>query len=147
MALVMPITKTRPVSVSPKLVEGVLGNGHLAKSPEVSVTTISSQENFLEDEKEYCTQGLSALPIVVSRAKGAHLWSTDGKKYIDFMSAFAVVNQGHCHPHIVSAMIEQCQRCTLTSRAFYNDQNSVLCKRLCKVGVPASLFLSSSNFV
>jgi acetylornithine/succinyldiaminopimelate/putrescine aminotransferase len=112
----------------------VNGNG-VAKEALVEVTAIDPSEGFIEDEREYCPQGLNSLPIVVSRAKGAHLWSVDGRRYVDFMSAFAVTNQGHCHPRIIAALIEQAQKCTLTSKAFFNDQNSVLCKKLCKVSV------------
>lgn len=61
------------------------------------------------------------LPVVLSRGKGVHLWDVDGKKYLDFLSAYSAVNQGHCHPRIISALVEQANHLTLTSRAFYND--------------------------
>lgn len=62
------------------------------------------------------------LPVVLSRGKGVHLWDVDGKRYVDFMSAYSAVNQGHCHPDIVAAMVDQASKLTLTSRAFYTDQ-------------------------
>jgi len=65
------------------------------------------------------------LPVVLSRGKGPFLWDVDGKQYYDFLSAYSAVNQGHCHPKIVNALIEQAQVLTLTSRAFYNDSLGV----------------------
>ena len=60
-------------------------------------------------------------PIVWERAKGMNVWDVEGKKYYDFLSAYSAVNQGHCHPKIISALKEQAEKLTLTSRAFYND--------------------------
>ena len=62
------------------------------------------------------------LPVVLSRGKGVHVWDVDGKRYFDFLSGYSAVNQGHCHPKIVQAMIAQAQVLTMTSRAFYNDK-------------------------
>ncbi|MFD2602724.1 ornithine--oxo-acid transaminase [Flavobacterium suzhouense] len=62
------------------------------------------------------------LPVVLSRGEGVNVWDAEGKKYYDFLSAYSAVNQGHCHPRIVNAMISQAKTLTLTSRAFYNDQ-------------------------
>jgi ornithine--oxo-acid transaminase len=59
--------------------------------------------------------------VVLERGEGVHVWDVDGKKYYDFLSAYSAVNQGHCHPKIIGAMIEQTKKLTLTSRAFYND--------------------------
>ena len=61
------------------------------------------------------------LEVVLERGEGVHVWDVDGKKYYDFLSAYSAVNQGHCHPKIIGAMIEQTKKLTLTSRAFYND--------------------------
>ena len=65
------------------------------------------------------------LPVVLSRGEGVYVWDVEGKKYYDFLSAYSAVNQGHCHPKIVGAMVEQAQTLTLTSRAFYNDKLGV----------------------
>jgi ornithine--oxo-acid transaminase len=62
------------------------------------------------------------LPVVLSRGEGVFLWDTAGRRYYDFLSAYSAVNQGHCHPRIVFALLDQAQRLTLTSRAFYNDR-------------------------
>src|SRR5690606_16130844 len=62
------------------------------------------------------------LPVVLDRGLGVHVWDVEGKKYLDFLSAYSAVNQGHCHPKIVESLINQAQTLALTSRAFYNDQ-------------------------
>jgi ornithine--oxo-acid transaminase len=73
-------------------------------------------------ENNYGAHNYHPLPVVLSRGKGIYVWDVEGKKYYDFLSAYSAVNQGHCHPKIVDAMIEQAQTLTLTSRAFYNDK-------------------------
>jgi ornithine--oxo-acid transaminase len=65
------------------------------------------------------------LPVVLNKGEGVFVWDVEGKKYYDFLSAYSAVNQGHCHPKIVGAMIDQAQTLTLTSRAFYNDKLGV----------------------
>ncbi|MCL4137159.1 UNVERIFIED_CONTAM: hypothetical protein GTU68_064315 [Idotea baltica] len=62
------------------------------------------------------------MPVVLSRGKGVHVWDVEGKRYFDFLSAYSAVNQGHCHPRIISALQKQAGNLTLTSRAFHNDQ-------------------------
>lgn len=62
------------------------------------------------------------IPVVLERGEGVHVWDVDGKRYLDCLSAYSAVNQGHCHPHIVKAMVDQAQKLTLTSRAFHNDK-------------------------
>jgi ornithine--oxo-acid transaminase len=73
-------------------------------------------------EDKFGAHNYHPLPVVLSRGEGVYLWDIEGKKYYDFLSAYSAVNQGHCHPKIVSAMIHQAQTLTLTSRAFYNDK-------------------------
>ena len=79
-------------------------------------------EALIANENQYGAHNYHPLPVVLERGEGVHVWDVDGKKYYDFLSAYSAVNQGHCHPKIVSAMIKQAQTLTLTSRAFYNDQ-------------------------
>ncbi|RMG75625.1 MAG: ornithine--oxo-acid transaminase [Bacteroidetes bacterium] len=81
---------------------------------------ISSQE-AMQLENRYGAHNYHPLPVVLSRGEGVYLWDPEGKQYFDFLSAYSAVNQGHCHPHILSALNEQAQQLTLTSRAFYND--------------------------
>ena len=76
-------------------------------------------------EDKYGAHNYHPLPVVLSRGEGVYVWDVEGKKYYDFLSAYSAVNQGHCHPKIIGAMIEQAQTLTLTSRAFYNDKLGV----------------------
>ena len=76
---------------------------------------------YLELEEKYGAHNYHPLPVVLSKGEGVFLWDVDGKKYYDFLSGYSAVNQGHCHPVIVKAFIEQAQKLTLTSRAFHND--------------------------
>ena len=73
----------------------------------------------------------SPLPIVAARAEGVWLWDVDGRKYLDCISAYSSLNQGHRHPRIVAALIEQAGRLTLTSRAVHNDQMGPFLAQLC----------------
>ncbi len=72
-------------------------------------------------EEKYGAHNYHPLPVVLERGKGVFVWDTDGKRYYDFLSAYSAVNQGHCHPRIIEAMVEQASILTLTSRAFYNN--------------------------
>ncbi|HBK83514.1 MAG TPA: ornithine--oxo-acid transaminase [Flavobacterium sp.] len=73
-------------------------------------------------ENQYGAHNYHPLPVVLSKGEGVFVWDVDGKKYYDFLSAYSAVNQGHCHPKIINALINQAQTLTLTSRAFYNDK-------------------------
>ncbi len=84
-------------------------------------TVLSAQEAIALEEK-YNAHNYHPLPVVLTRGEGVHLWDVEGKRYYDFLSAYSAVNQGHCHPRIINALIEQAQKLTLTSRAFYNDK-------------------------
>jgi ornithine--oxo-acid transaminase len=75
----------------------------------------------IELEDKYGAHNYHPLPVVLAKGEGALVWDVEGKQYFDFLSAYSAVNQGHCHPKIVGAMIEQAQMLTLTSRAFYNN--------------------------
>jgi len=85
-------------------------------------TTNVHAEDFIIQESNYGAHNYHPLPVVLSRGKGVHVWDVEGKKYYDFLSAYSAVNQGHCHPRITKALVEQAANLTLTSRAFYNDQ-------------------------
>jgi len=81
---------------------------------------LTSQE-AMELENMYGAHNYHPLPVVLNKGEGVYVWDVEGKKYYDFLSAYSAVNQGHCHPKIVAAMVNQAQTLTLTSRAFYND--------------------------
>lgn len=78
-------------------------------------------ENYIELEDKYGAHNYHPLPVVLAKGDGVFVWDVEEKKYFDFLSAYSAVNQGHCHPKIVEALISQAQELTLTSRAFYND--------------------------
>lgn len=84
-------------------------------------TTLSSTE-LMQLENRYGAHNYHPLPVVLSKGRGVYVWDAEGKRYYDFLSAYSAVNQGHCHPRIVNALVEQARELTLTSRAFYNDQ-------------------------
>ena len=80
-----------------------------------------TSKEAIELENKHGAHNYHPLPVVISRGEGVYVWDAEDKKYYDFLSAYSAVNQGHCHPKIVSAMVKQAQTLTLTSRAFYND--------------------------
>lgn len=88
----------------------------------VQASLSPSSEEMIAKENKYGAHNYHPLPVVLKRGEGVHVWDLEDKKYFDFLSAYSAVNQGHCHPKIVDAMIQQAQTLTLTSRAFYNDQ-------------------------
>ncbi len=83
--------------------------------------TITSSSQAIKLEDKYGAHNYHPLPVVLARGEGVFLWDVEGKKYFDFLSAYSAVNQGHCHPRIKEALVEQAGTLTLTSRAFYND--------------------------
>ncbi|MEY3236640.1 MAG: hypothetical protein RI883_741 [Bacteroidota bacterium] len=85
-----------------------------------TLTTMTSDQ-LIQLEDKYGAHNYHPLPVVLSRGEGVYVWDTEGKRYFDFLSAYSAVNQGHCHPKIIQALIDQAQTLTLTSRAFYND--------------------------
>ena len=75
----------------------------------------------IELEEKYGAHNYHPIPVVLHRGEGVYVWDVDGNRYYDFLSAYSAVNQGHCHPRIVQAMVDQASKLTLTSRAFHND--------------------------
>ncbi|MEN9440967.1 MAG: hypothetical protein RLZ33_1044 [Bacteroidota bacterium] len=86
-----------------------------------ATTTALSSEQLMQLEDKYGAHNYHPLPVVLAKGEGVYVWDVEGKRYYDFLSAYSAVNQGHCHPAIIGAMIEQAQTLTLTSRAFFND--------------------------
>lgn len=81
----------------------------------------SLSDKAIEIENEFGAHNYHPLPVVLNRGEGVHVWDVEGKKYYDFLSAYSAVNQGHCHPKIIKALVDQSSKLTLTSRAFHND--------------------------
>jgi ornithine--oxo-acid transaminase len=83
---------------------------------------LSDKTNYyLQLEENFGAHNYHPLPVVLEKGKGVFVWDVDGKKYYDFLSGYSALNQGHCHPRIINVLIEQAQKLTLTSRAFYNN--------------------------
>lgn len=78
-------------------------------------------KTLIELESAHGAHNYHPIPVVISRGEGVHVWDVEGNQYLDFLSAYSAVNQGHCHPRILKTMIDQGGKLTLTSRAFYND--------------------------
>lgn len=97
----------------------------------MSVLESTKSEEIIALENKYGAHNYHPLPVVLSKGDGVFVWDVEGKKYYDFLAAYSAVNQGHCHPKIVGAMMAQAQTLTLTSRAFYNDQLGPYEKYLC----------------
>jgi ornithine--oxo-acid transaminase len=87
--------------------------------------------DFIAMEARFGAQNYQPLGVILSRGEGVWLWDTQGNRYLDCLSAYSAVNQGHCHPKILAAMVEQAGRLTLTSRAFRNDQLAPFYEELC----------------
>jgi ornithine--oxo-acid transaminase len=90
-------------------------------------------KQYIAIEDKYGAHNYHPLDVVIDKAKGIWVWDVEGRKYIDFLSAYSAVNQGHNHPRIIKALIAQARRLTLTSRAFRNDQWPMLAKELCRM--------------
>lgn len=94
---------------------------HPTGTPDPSQYHAASTEEAIHSEHTYAAHNYHPLPIVFARASGTSVWDPEGKHYLDFLSAYSAVNQGHCHPELVKALTEQASRLTLSSRAFHND--------------------------
>lgn len=92
-----------------------------------------NHRTYIELEEEYGAHNYRPLDVVLSRGEGVWVWDVEGNRYLDCLAAYSAVNQGHCHPKIRQAMVEQAQKLTLTSRAFRNDQLGFLYKDLCEL--------------
>ncbi len=103
----------------------------------MSTTTLSDTplktEDYIALEERWGAHNYHPLDVVVQRAEGVWVWDVEGNKYLDFLAAYSAVNQGHCHPRILAALLEQARSVTLTSRAFRNDQLGLFYKELCEL--------------
>jgi ornithine--oxo-acid transaminase len=105
------------------------GRSAITRAKELDVNT----QEYIELERQYGARNYQPLDVVLTRGEGIWVWDVEGHKYLDFLSAYSAVNQGHCHPRIAAVMREQIDKLTLTSRAFRNDQLGLLYKELCEL--------------
>lgn len=106
--------------------------------------TISRSQEAISLEEKFGAHNYHPLPVVLSKGEGVFLWDVEGKRYYDFLSAYSAVNQGHCHPRIICALISQAKELTLTSRAFHNDKLGEAEKFVCETfGYQKALFMNS----
>src|ERR1700686_324322 len=92
-----------------------------------------AMDDFIAREARFGTYNYEPIGVVLSRGQGVFVWDTQGNRYLDCLSAYSAVNQGHCHPKILAAMVEQAGRLTLTSRAFHNDQLALFYEEIAKL--------------
>ena len=97
-----------------------------------AITPVSSlTQRLIATESQFGAKNYKPLDVVLTRGQGVYVWDVEGNRYLDCLSAYSAVNQGHCHPRILAAMTEQASRLTLTSRAFRNDQLAAFYEELC----------------
>ncbi len=96
-----------------------------------TVVDAATTEDYLAQADRWSARNYAPLPVVIARGEGVWVWDVEGNKYLDCLSAYSAVNQGHCNPRIIAALVEQAERCTLTSRAFQNDKMGPFLEQLC----------------
>ncbi|HOO91596.1 MAG TPA: aminotransferase class III-fold pyridoxal phosphate-dependent enzyme, partial [Syntrophales bacterium] len=90
-------------------------------------------EGYVQEAAKWGASNYHPLDIVIERGVGCWVWDVDGNKYLDMLAAYSAVNQGHCHPKIISTLVNQANKVTLTSRAFQNDKMGPFLKKLCQL--------------
>ncbi len=107
-------------------------------------TSQFTSQKAIDLEHTYGAHNYHPLPVVLSKGEGVFLWDVEGNKYYDFLSAYSAVNQGHCHPRIISALVKQAENLTLTSRAFHSDQLGIAEEYVCEYfGYDRALFMNT----
>lgn len=96
-----------------------------------TATSVSPTQSLIDQSERWSAHNYHPIEVVIERGEGAWVWDVEGNRYLDCLSAYSAVNQGHCHPRIVAALQQQASRLTLTSRAFYNDQMGPFLEQLC----------------
>jgi ornithine--oxo-acid transaminase len=98
-------------------------------------TTIrqSVTQSYIDLENEFGAQNYKPLDVVLARGQGVWVWDVEGNKYLDMLASYSALNQGHCHPRILNALIEQAKKLTLVSRAFRTDQLGAFYKEICEM--------------
>ncbi|MCY4779818.1 ornithine--oxo-acid transaminase [Sphingobacterium sp. UT-1RO-CII-1] len=108
------------------------------------MTTSTKSNMYIAKEEKYGAHNYHPLPVVLERGQGVHVWDVEGKKYLDFLSAYSAVNQGHCHPRIIETLKKQAEKLTLTSRAFYSDKLGDFEEYICTLfGYDKALLMNS----
>ncbi len=101
-------------------------------------------QSYIDLETKYGADNYHPLDVVITKGQGAWVWDVEGNKYLDCLSAYSALNQGHCHPRILQAMVDQARNVTLTSRAFHNDQLGKFYEKVCQIsGLPKVLPMNS----
>ena len=94
---------------------------------------MTTTAQYLDEAERFGANNYHPLPVVLERGEGVYVWDVEGRRYLDMLSAYSALNQGHRHPRIVRALVEQAERLTLTSRAFHNDRLGPFLSRLCQL--------------
>jgi ornithine--oxo-acid transaminase len=102
------------------------------------------RDQLIEHEAQFCAQNYAPLPVVLTRGAGCYLWDTEGRRYLDMMSAYSAVSHGHCHPRLVQALTLQAQQLAIVSRAFYTEKLAPFLQRACELtGMDRALPMNS----
>jgi ornithine--oxo-acid transaminase len=115
------------------------------KEIEMSVNTKMKSSEYIELEEKLGAHNYHPLDVVIEKGKGVWVWDVDGKKYMDCLSSYSAVNQGHCHPKLIKTLIEQAEKITLTSRAFRNNQLPLLYEKLQEISKKEMFILMNSG--
>ncbi|MBS4015246.1 MAG: aminotransferase class III-fold pyridoxal phosphate-dependent enzyme, partial [Candidatus Latescibacteria bacterium] len=94
---------------------------------------MNKNQELINLSADYSANNYHPLPVVLCRGQGIWVYDVEGKKYLDMLSSYSALNQGHCHPQILETLTQQAKKLTLTSRAFHNDQFGLFCKYLCEI--------------
>jgi ornithine--oxo-acid transaminase len=97
-----------------------------------ATSTKSKTQHFLDLEDQFGAHNYHPIPVVLTKGKGVYVWDVEGNRYYDFLSGYSAVNQGHCHPKIIEALVDQAQKLTLTSRAFHSNLLGEFCEYITK---------------
>ncbi|MCX5801791.1 MAG: ornithine--oxo-acid transaminase [Candidatus Eisenbacteria bacterium] len=107
--------------------------------------TMTDTSRLIDLANKFSAHNYHPLPVVISRAEGVWVWDTDGKKYLDMLSSYSALNQGHRHPRIVGALVDQAGKLTLTSRAFHNDLFGLFCELVCRISGQEKVLLMNTG--
>jgi len=127
------VISSTPLLVLPHVFKECMAFGTSTQSSSTRGGLRLKAKDYIELEQKFGAHNYNPLPVVISKAKGVWVWDVEGKKYIDMLSSYSAINQGHMNDRIVKAAVDQLQRVSLTSRAFSNDKMGAFLKKLCDV--------------